>query len=138
MYLILNKEKLVLATGEHGWVKIHEWQKIRVFSTFLGASQHAMKVGMTSMNVLGVEDVMMNLIKALSFLGDSLHDLLCGADNIQSLADVGGLIEHKAMISDLTDMNIEQQKDLERTKAELNRVTLKMEEMANIITNVIK
>lgn len=79
---------------------------------------------------------MMNLIKTFAFLGDSLHDCMIEHEkDIQSLADVGGMIEHKAMIADLTDQCMNLQTDKKKLTEELAHVSFMMEELKNVIIN---
>lgn len=132
MHLILNKDNLVLARGEEGWVKINEWKKVRMFTHYVTASQHAMKVGGDS-KVFTCQDALKELIESFSFLGDAIHDCIVGNIDLRSTAEVGGLIEHKAMISSLTDINDEQRHDIKVLKREIDRMKIKEVEMEKVM-----
>jgi hypothetical protein len=91
-----------------------------------------------SFDVLSCEQAMMNLIKMFAFLGDSLHDCIINSVDISALAEVGGMIEHKAMIADLQQQVMWLIADNKILKDEVERLTLMRAELENIVKMTIK
>lgn len=133
MYLIKNKKGLLLGNGEHGWRKLHEFPKLMLFPCYVTASQTAMKLGLSGDSVLPLDELVSNLLRSLSPLGEDLHDYLMAGMKLEDIALVGGLVEVKGMLAQA----LERQRKLEgirfRLEHEVERLTQQLEAVRHLI-----
>lgn len=135
MYLIRNMRGLFLTKDNTGFVKLRDFEEVKIFPLYITASQKAMSLGLAYDSVVSVQDLMANLLANLSPLEDSFHDLLTTRFELVELAEVGGFLEVKDALEQSMKENKYLSSQLDAVRRENERLSLQIEEIGKLLKN---
>lgn len=133
MYLIKNNKGFFLTSDNTGFVRLKELGRIAILPSWLTAAQKAAKLGLPSMNIVSIDEIISNLIENLAPLEDRIHELLTTKLAIEDAAKVGGILELKDCLHQEMEKNKYLSRQVEELKKDNERLSLQVEQIGKLI-----